>query len=152
MLGELTADRIEHMLHLEVLGRLGCHAFGRTYVVPITYAYDGKAIYAYSFEGLKLRMMRANPDVCFEVDRFDMRSSWESIVVQGRFEELAGEEAETARALLLNRFRRLRMYWATVPPPSREKGSERRGSEVPVVFRIVPVEKTGRFERADDSG
>jgi nitroimidazol reductase NimA-like FMN-containing flavoprotein (pyridoxamine 5'-phosphate oxidase superfamily) len=39
------------MLHLEVLGRLGWQAFGRTYVVPITYAYDRRAIYSYSFEG-----------------------------------------------------------------------------------------------------
>ena len=40
----------------------------QTYVVPVTYAYDGEAIYAHSLEGLKLALMRKNPHVCFEVE------------------------------------------------------------------------------------
>jgi nitroimidazol reductase NimA-like FMN-containing flavoprotein (pyridoxamine 5'-phosphate oxidase superfamily) len=154
MIGALTPERIEHMLHLEVVGRIGCHADGRTYVVPISYAYDGEAIYGYSFEGLKLRIMRQNPAVCFEVDRFEVDShgalaSWESIVVQGRFEELSGEEAASGRALLVDRFRRLWMPWLTKPPRAVEEGWVRQGGIMPVVFRIVPLEKSGRFERVE---
>jgi hypothetical protein len=37
--------------------------------VPITYVFDGEAVYAHSADGLKIRMMRANPHVCFEVDQ-----------------------------------------------------------------------------------
>lgn len=148
MIGELTPDQIDHMLHLEVLGRIGCHASGRTYVVPITYVYDGEAIYAYSFEGLKLRMMRENPTVCFEVDRFNTLASWESVIVQGRFEELSGKEAAAGRALLTDRFRQLWMPWLTKPPRAAGEGWTRAGGGMPVVYRIVPLEKSGRFERA----
>jgi nitroimidazol reductase NimA-like FMN-containing flavoprotein (pyridoxamine 5'-phosphate oxidase superfamily) len=133
MIGELTPGQIDHMLHLEVVGRIGCHASGRTYVVPITYVYDGKAIYAYSFEGLKLRMMRENPDVCFEVDRFNTLARWESVVIQGRFEELAGEEAFSGRALLADRFRQLWMPWLTKPPRAVDEGWTRQGGGMPVV-------------------
>ena len=69
MLGTLTAPEVEALLRAEAEGRVGCHADGRTYVVPIVYAYDGEAVCGHSRDGLKLRMMRANPRVCFEVDR-----------------------------------------------------------------------------------
>ncbi len=149
MLGEMTPNRIEHMLHLEVVGRIGCHASGRTYVVPISYMYDGEAIYAYSFEGLKLQMMRENPNVCFEVDRFDTLANWESIVIQGRFEELAGEQAAAGRALLVQGFQRLYMPWLRNPPRVADEGWVRKGGAMPVVYRIVPVSKSGRFEHAE---
>jgi hypothetical protein len=77
-------------------------------------------------------MMSDGPDLRFEVDR--------------------EEEAARGRAPLLNRFRRLRMYWATIPLRALAKGWGRRGGEMPIVYRIVPVEKTGRFERADEEG
>jgi nitroimidazol reductase NimA-like FMN-containing flavoprotein (pyridoxamine 5'-phosphate oxidase superfamily) len=155
MIGALTPEQIDHMLSLEVVGRIGCHAEGRTYVVPISYVYDGQAIYGYAFEGLKLRMMRQNPQVCFEVDRFEMDShdtiaGWESVVVQGRFEELSGEGANAGRALLSERFRRLWMPWLTKPPRAVEEGWVRQGG-MPVVYRIVPTEKSGRFERVERS-
>ena len=41
MLGHLNQEPIEQVLRSEVIGRLGCHASGRTYVVRVTYAYDG---------------------------------------------------------------------------------------------------------------
>ena len=68
MLGEITPEEIDEMLRSEAIGRIGCYAFGRPYVVPITFAYDGVAVYGHSREGLKLRMMRSHPSVCFEVD------------------------------------------------------------------------------------
>jgi nitroimidazol reductase NimA-like FMN-containing flavoprotein (pyridoxamine 5'-phosphate oxidase superfamily) len=148
MIGELSPDQIDHMLHLEVVGRIGCHVAGRTYVVPITYAYDGEAIYAYSFEGQKLRMMRENPSVCFEVDHFATLASWESVIVQGRFEELSGEEAGATRLMLRDRFRQLWMPWLTNPPHATDEGWMREAGGMPLVYRIVPIEKSGRFERA----
>ena len=149
MIGALTPDQIDHLLYLEVVGRIGCHADGRTYVVPISYVYDGTGIYGYSFEGLKLRIMRKNPEVCFEVDHFNTLASWESVVVQGRFEELAGEEAIAGRALLADRFRQLWMPWLAKPPRAVDEGWARQGGGMPVVYRIVPMEKSGRFERVD---
>jgi hypothetical protein len=149
MIGELTADETEHLLHLETVGHLGCNAGGRTYVVPISYVYDGEAIYAYTFEGQKLRMMRENPDVCLQVDHFDTLASWDSAVVQGRFEELAGEEADAARVRIASHFRRHWMPWLAHPPHAADDGWAREPGWQPVVYRIVPLEKSGRYERPD---
>lgn len=153
MLGELRSDRINHLLHLETIGRVGCHAGGRTYIVPIAYLYDGGSIYAYSFEGMKLRMMRENPDVCFEVEHFQTLSNWETVVVSGRFEELHGKEAAAARSRLVHHFRDLGLPWLRTPPSASEDGWERvhryapSPDQMPVVYRIVPLEMSGRFER-----
>ncbi len=153
MLGELRPKRIDHLLHLETVGRIGCHASGRTYIVPITYVYDGEAIYAHSFEGMKLRMMRENPMVCFEVEHFETLDNWESIVIQGRFEELQGGEAAAGRTLLVEHFRNLGAPWLRTPPTTVGTGYARvhqfdpSADEMPIVYRIVPIERTGRFER-----
>lgn len=81
MLGELSGPDIELMLRSEWVARLGLHADGLTYVVPINYAYDGRAVYAHSNDGLKLRLLRANPNVCVEVDQVSDLFNWRS----GRF-------------------------------------------------------------------
>ena len=63
MLGELDQRQIEELLHTAHIGRIGCYADQRTYIVPIYYAYDGTSIYAYSLEGMKIYMMRANSEL-----------------------------------------------------------------------------------------
>ncbi len=103
MLGTLTQEEIEDFLHEQYVGRIGCHAEGRTYVVPVTYVYDGNAIYAHSVDGLKLRMMRANPQVCFEVDHMIDMANWRSVITWGTFEELSGNDANRALAMLVTR-------------------------------------------------
>lgn len=152
MTGQLTTPQIESLLQQEVIGRIGCHAHGTTYVVPTSYAYDGQYIYVRTAEGRKVDMLRTNPEVCFEVDNTQDMSNWQSVVAWGTFEELpAGEER--ARALLYLAGRRL---------PFRVSDTARLGSTWPfvgeeidtldgVVFRIALREKTGRYERAGAS-
>jgi len=72
------------------------------------------------------------------------------VVVQGRFEELSGEDARAGRALLIDRVRQLWMPWLTKPPRAVDEGWVRQGG-MPVVYRIVPLEKSGRFERVQQS-
>ena len=115
MLGELTSEEIDEVLHSEAVGRIGCYAFGRPYVVPVTYAYDGAAVYAHSREGLKLRMMRNNPNVCFEVDSVDGCSTWKSVIALGTFSELEAREAESAMEILRRRFAPLVPSATSVP-------------------------------------
>jgi hypothetical protein len=134
MIAELDRAEIDDLLRSQVVGRIGCYADGLTYVVPVIYAYDGAGLYAYSIEGQKIRMMRANPHVCFEVDEYDGRGSWRSAIVQGTYEELAGADAERALALLSERF--------------AGRGEERRRGEGPAVaFRIRIDAVTGRAVR-----
>lgn len=142
MLGELTRREIESVLGDGVIGRLGCHAYGQTYVVPISYAYDGTYVYAHTNVGMKLHMLRGNPHVCFEVDRMDDLANWQSVIAWGTFEELRGPESEEGMKFLVDRIQsRLgdRPPGASVHPHS--------AMTPVVVYRIKLERKTGRFER-----
>lgn len=104
MLGELSRKDIQEILRSHAIGRLGCHARGLTYVVPISYVYDGaNAIYFHSLDGLKIQMMRENPRVCFEVDTVEDPANWQSVIAWGTFEQLTGEAAAKGLELLLTR-------------------------------------------------
>ncbi len=136
MIGELSRSQVDDLLREQVIGRIGCHTGGLTYVVPVIYAYDGESLYVASVEGQKIRMMRENPEVCFEVDEYEA-GSWRSAIVQGAYEELAGADADRAIALLAKRFGR-----------TGQDGESRRrhgadGAST-VCFRIVIRDVTGR--------
>jgi nitroimidazol reductase NimA-like FMN-containing flavoprotein (pyridoxamine 5'-phosphate oxidase superfamily) len=115
VLGDLNVEEIEQLLHDEVIARLGCHVGGLTYVVPITYAYDGEALIGHAADGLKLRLLRQNPEVCVEVDHMDTLAQWRSVIAWGRYEELRGDAARAALATLLQRFRALMLRQTSQP-------------------------------------
>jgi hypothetical protein len=141
MLGELNAREVEALLRRNVIGRIGVHAFGRTYVVPVTYVYDGNAVFGHSREGMKMHMMRENPHVCFEVDHMDGMSNWESVIAWGTFEELHGERAGVALELL-----REQLEPKIGGPPGRS-AHPTPDQPAALLYRITLDEKTGRFER-----
>lgn len=141
MLGELSQSQVENVLRSGLIGRIGCHAYGKTYVVPITYAYDGTYVYAHSAEGMKLHMMRANPHVCFEVDAMDDLANWQSVVAWGTFEELHGDQARSAMDLLVDQIE------PRVAGPPGVSVHPRSSTRPVVLYRILLEEKTGRFER-----
>ncbi len=127
-LGDLAETEVDELLRSAQVGRLGCHAGGDTYVVPISYAFDGERVYAHSYEGRKLHMMRNNPEVCFEVDRYEDVANWRSVIAWGRFEELAGEEAERALRFIVE-------HLGPQPPGGG-------------VFAVHLGARTGRFARS----
>jgi nitroimidazol reductase NimA-like FMN-containing flavoprotein (pyridoxamine 5'-phosphate oxidase superfamily) len=139
MIGELTRSQVDELLREHIVGRIGCHAGGITYVVPVIYAYDGESLYVASVEGQKIRMMRENPEVCFEVDEYEA-GSWRSAIVQGTYEELADEGSEHAIALLAERFGR---GGKDGEPRRRHAGD---GAKT-VCFRIVIRDVAGRAVR-----
>ena len=150
MFGHLTNKEIEQVLTSQLIGHLGCHAEGLTYVVPVSYAYDGEHVYGHAVEGLKLALMRLNPKVCFQVDTMQDMANWQSVVAWGEFEELRDEHLrDLAFALLNNRkipsnsseTMHLTPHW-----PFRSDDSSSVGG---IFFRISLVQKTGRFERND---
>ena len=152
MKGNLTYEQADELLRTQVVGHLGCSEAGQTYVVPISYAYDGEYIYCHTHEGLKLRMMRKNPKVCFQVDELKHMASWKSVVAFGRFEELEkGKERDKAIRSLLNR-----------SLPIISSATTHLGKEWPftsddikdlegIVFRISVDSKSGRFEEGPAS-
>ena len=86
MIGILTPEQIVHVLQSQIIGRIGCYADGKVYIVPVSYAYHNHYIYAHSKEGLKTHMMRQNPSVCFEVDQMDNLANWRSVILWGTYE------------------------------------------------------------------
>jgi nitroimidazol reductase NimA-like FMN-containing flavoprotein (pyridoxamine 5'-phosphate oxidase superfamily) len=138
---ELSPAEVAALLDEQLIGRIGCHSDGVTYVVPVTYAYADGSVYVISTEGQKIRMMRANPDVCFEVDRYDGPGEWRSVVAFGRYEELDEAGFERARALLVERVRR---------DSNGAQRPSRPASGKPVVaFRIRLDEASGRAVQPD---
>jgi nitroimidazol reductase NimA-like FMN-containing flavoprotein (pyridoxamine 5'-phosphate oxidase superfamily) len=144
VLGTLDRDQIDRVLHACAVGRIGVHSQGRTYVVPVSYVYDGDAIYGRSADGLKIRMMRADPEVCFEVDNIDDMANWRSVIAWGTYEELEGDVAVAAMNLLSSRLGPLTSS-ETAGPVGRGKGHA--GNAVDVAYRIRLTERTGRFEK-----
>ena len=152
MLGKLSPEQIEDVLQKTVFGHLGCHADDETYVVPISFVYDGQAIYCHTLEGKKTSMMRKNPKVCFQTDDLSNMGKWRSVIVQGKFEELTRpEDRRAAIHLLLQRClpivssekTHLGENWPFQPNNGNDIGG--------VIFRILPSQKSGRFEETSFS-
>jgi nitroimidazol reductase NimA-like FMN-containing flavoprotein (pyridoxamine 5'-phosphate oxidase superfamily) len=132
---EMSVQEIDEFVKTQRLGRLGCHDDGRTYVVPLMFARAAECFYFYTIEGQKVHMMRRNPSVCFELDELVANGSWTSVIVQGTFEELTGEDALLA----------LRVLGHESPASQGENGSSRRGEgNAPVAFLIRVSKVTGR--------
>ncbi len=159
-IGRLDPNHCEILLKTEHIGRLGCHAAGRTYIVPVTYVFEGGAIYGHTNPGLKLEMLRSNPSVCFEVDHLDNMANWRSVVAWGQFEELSGREKADALDFLFRRLTPIVRSQTSLPTKGSLSGSEtsepttdqvlesiRANSTLGVVYRIKLLEMTGRYEK-----
>lgn len=132
----LDDERIERLLATSLVGRIACASpnenGGRPYIVPLAYAYDGEAVYAMGPLGRKIRIMRDQPLVSFEVDEATAEDRWSSVVAEGRYEELSGEARLRAVRLISGDD-------AAAEPPAET-----------VVYRLVLTAKSGRFELPDD--
>jgi len=148
MLGELNEVQINNVLSSQALGRLACTDGQQPYIVPVTYTYDGEYIYGQTNEGTKLKMLRKNPNVCFEVDMMTDMRNWQSVVVYGKFEELKNKEAEKAKEIFFNRVFPL-MTSSTVHTYGHEVTAKVDDSAriKHVMYRIKIKKVSGRFEK-----
>ena len=147
-IGELNDIQMDNLLLGQVVGRLACCDGRNPYIVPVTYAYNGKYIIGQLLEGKKLDILRKNPNVCFEVDLMLDLANWKSVIAKGTFEELKGNDAEEAREYLQNRVMPLMTSWTIHPHEHEATGEEDDSSRIkPVMYRIRIKNKTGRFEK-----
>ena len=148
MLRELNDTQIEALLKDQVIGRIGCHSAETMYVVPVNYVYDGKNIYCHSARGMKIDMMRKNPQVCFEVDKIKDVTNWESVIAWGKFEEITEmDEKEKVLQKLVDRI----TPYIIDDSVTREHGFVDEESDVGttvelIMYKIIVSKKTGRFE------
>lgn len=148
MIGSLSSEEIERVLHAAFLGRIGCQIDGRPYVVPTNFAYDGQRILAHTAPGRKLDAMRQNPEVCFEVEQVDDPLNWKSVIAWGRFRELSGDDAAAAMGFLVDRLRpTIEASAKGAVPHSVTPTFRAKLAETTVVYALELTEKSGRFER-----
>jgi nitroimidazol reductase NimA-like FMN-containing flavoprotein (pyridoxamine 5'-phosphate oxidase superfamily) len=148
MLRELNNTQIEALLKDQLIGRIGCHSAETMYVVPVNYVYDGTDIYCHSVKGMKIDMMRENPQICFEVDNIKDVTNWQSVIAWGKFEEITemGEKQEVLQKLT-DRITPFIMDDSV----TREHGFVEEESDVGtivelIIYKIIVSKKTGRFE------
>jgi nitroimidazol reductase NimA-like FMN-containing flavoprotein (pyridoxamine 5'-phosphate oxidase superfamily) len=149
MLGTLSEEQIEDLLKSLPVGRIGCYAGGITYIVPVNYVYDGIYIYAHSAEGMKIDMMRKNPDVCFETDAIIDLQNWKSVIAWGKFEEITNIQEKTqVMQMIINRIMPLMQGDAAQPSHGFTRDASDVGDGVELIlYKIVLSKKTGRFEK-----
>jgi nitroimidazol reductase NimA-like FMN-containing flavoprotein (pyridoxamine 5'-phosphate oxidase superfamily) len=143
VIGALTLAEIEEVLQTQYIGRLGVTGEGRIYIFPVAYGYDGAFIYVHShvgrYGGQKVQLMRATPQVCFEVEEISSPVQWRTVLVHGTFEELTqGAAREIAMAAILAQ--------GDQPHPLSVAPYVGTPEEI-VVYRIRPSDKTGHYER-----
>lgn len=149
MLGKLNESQVEALLKGQAIGRIACHAQGKTYLVPINYVYKDGYIYGHSGVGKKIQMMRENPEICFEVEEIQSVFRWQTVIAKGRYEEIEDiEEKQQAMQGIIHRI----MPLITSPEGHPSHGITERDSDVGttvqlVVYRIKLTEKSGRFEQ-----
>lgn len=169
MWGDMEKSQIESLLESEFIGRIGCFDGDNVYVVPVTYAYDNGYIYGHTKDGLKIRIMRKNPKVCFEIDWMKDMSNWKSVIVYGTFEELEGSDANNGLEILK---KSIMSKLDRKTPPTEEPGQSNLGIEnfaflhsflspflhsknneifEIVVYRIKVNEVTGKFGNNEKS-
>ena len=136
---ELSEEACRQILRRSHVARIACSRQGQPYIVPISYDFDGAALYSFSTLGQKVIWMRENPRVCVEVEEIDDRFQWTTVLAFGRYEELRGDESARARERARGLFEQRDQWWlpatAKVNPPEHH---------VPVVYRIVIERITGR--------
>jgi len=150
MFGKLNNQEIEDLLHAQVIARIALVDGEKPYVIPISYGYDGVYVYGFTKEGLKMDILRKNPNVCLEVENTENIANWQSVLAWGKFEELKSDP-ERAQALevlskrilpvLSSETMRLSPLW----PFLDEKETKKLEG---IAFRIRLEEKTGRFEKS----
>jgi uncharacterized protein len=149
MIGNLTRPEIEQMLNVQAVGRIGCSAEGRIWILPVNFVYHGGYIYAHAKEGQNLHILRTSPSICFEVDQVDSEDNWKSVLLWGKYEEL---RYPVRGAEGLKRLEERLQPDDVAAAPSRPPLSKAAPVQQPgrarklIAFRIKISEISGRFE------
>lgn len=131
--GALSDAEIDAMLTGSWWGILATTVDNRPYAVPVAYGWNGTHLFFASFDGRKIRNLRANPNACLTIASVESGAAWSSVVVEGPIEWVKSPSQ------LLVAFHTLATQCGkpfVAPPPSRLLEAR--------VFRIVPRATSGR--------
>lgn len=88
----MTHNACTAMIAEQRLARMACAKDNIPYVIPIYYAYDGNRLYAFSMLGKKVDFLRSNPHACLQIDSYQDKHHWMSVIVDATYHELPDNE------------------------------------------------------------
>jgi nitroimidazol reductase NimA-like FMN-containing flavoprotein (pyridoxamine 5'-phosphate oxidase superfamily) len=143
LIHQLSTEQCHDVLSRNHLGRLACARADQPYIVPIFFDFDlaNYCLYSFSTVGQKIEWMRENPKVCVEVDEIADQFHWTTVVVIGRYEEVAESGREDhPRQRVQKLFEQRPEWWL----PGAGKLAAGEEHHVPVVYRIRIKTMSGR--------
>lgn len=151
MIVKLVNSKCRALLSNNYIGHLAYIYKNRSYVLPITYYYDGSlnALLCYSGNGHKIKALRIDNNVSLEVAEIDSINIWKSVLVQGVYREFEGSTAkiklhefsEGVKEIIRKTEGRNLKYLSEFTSKIYKEGS-------PIVFKIDIEELTGRERQA----
>lgn len=139
---EMSEWESRELLHHGNVGHLACVHDHRPYVVPVHYAFEAKQLYVFSLTGQKIDWMRSNPNACLQVEASGEHHRWNSVVVQGRYEELPDAPEWHNKRLHAWSLLQKRSFWWEPGSSKPGTGSDERDN--PIFYRISIDEISGR--------
>jgi nitroimidazol reductase NimA-like FMN-containing flavoprotein (pyridoxamine 5'-phosphate oxidase superfamily) len=142
LIHELTLAECRDVVSRANLARLACARADQPYVVPVSFAYDteSNSLFSFSTIGKKVEWMRENPKVCLEIEDVADKFHWTTVVIVGRYDEIADSDEHAAiRRRALDLFESRDEWW--LPGAARVGPTEHHAM---VVYRILIDRMTGR--------
>lgn len=140
----MTLEEIEQFLLNARVGRLGLSSLWGPYIVPLGYAYaDGKVFFHTCNKGLKMKMLKDNLTVCFEVDEsLSDASMYKSVIVFGKA-KIIGDREEMIPYLqkLIDKYRVPEPFDDYMSKLGRNREKELAAARICV---ITPIKITGK--------
>lgn len=137
---EMALEEMKRVLARVGYGHLGCARDNRPYIVPIHYAFDYPHIYIYTTEGMKTDFIKANPEVCLQVEEVHDAKNWRSVVATGKAERLTKKkDLDQAMKFILETN-------PTLTPAQNLMWIDTWGrANIEAVYRITPRTISGRM-------
>lgn len=95
MIREMSDYDIRNMIQHTQLGRLAYVLDNRPYILPLSFRFSGGSLYCFTTEGHKTDALRKNDAVCILFDQIESRTSWRTVVLNGRYREIEREDEKT---------------------------------------------------------
>jgi nitroimidazol reductase NimA-like FMN-containing flavoprotein (pyridoxamine 5'-phosphate oxidase superfamily) len=136
---EMSRVDMDRLLGRSRLGHLGLAREGRAYVIPVFYAYDGRAFFFQTLPGLKDEFLQGTTEACFVVTDAPSDDTWASVQAVGRLSEVRDvpDQLRAMEAMLI----------APFPPVQgeTEHGEPRRSQLGLRYLKLTPTRMAGRF-------
>ena len=107
---ELTADEMHSLLSRNHVGRIAFSFHDQVDIRPIHYVFADNWLFGRTSPSDKLRTLRHNQWVAFEVDEVQGPFDWQSVVAHGSFYRLSDENSPQYIALREEALRLLRSF------------------------------------------